>query len=319
MKRITKWGIAVATILLFTLLFAGCYWTPEEDEGGVTLEIRENGIGASQTANDQRVFFGWVVADDLMRGGEAEVDRAFSEVDTAIEDAFLALETTGDPSSFVINVALPAVQLQAGVFTGNSGSNTFGGLRAGREYLVVVEAFSADYETENYIDGVAFTTVSIEAGESKTVSLEIGDNWVAFDQFLADRYGFLTEPAQIAIFGATGGFYVDFLAGSTPDPPFGTLSSGEYDAWYNSAAVLTPAGEEIDKTGNRTSITADPFVVEGVLPDRAWRLMITSYQDRAATAFNFYLSDPFVTPSGETSSLNFASGSGAAFTYYDVC
>jgi hypothetical protein len=181
--------------------------------------------------------------------------------------------------------------------------------------LVVVDA----YNSVDEIGGMAFTTTTIEAGKTKTVNLDLGDKYAAFDQFLAERYGIVTEPGRIAILGAAGGYYVDFLAGSTPDPPFGTLSFPAYDTWYNSATVLNPAGDEIDKTGNRKSITADPFVIEGVLPGRTWRLMITSYSDRTTPAYTFYLSEPFTTNSGEMSSVDFASGFGSAFTAYDIC
>ena len=195
MKRFAKLGIVVPTILLFTLVFAGCYWTPDETEGGITLEIDAGGIGASQVDDYDGVFFGWVVADDLMRGGEAEVEQAFSQVEAAINEAFLEIEATGDLSDFAVDVALPSLQLQASFFNGTSGSNTFRGLTANREYLVVVEAYSNSTDT----DGVGFTTVEIEAGDTKTVSLDIGNNWAAFDDFLYKRYGIPPEGLAVTV------------------------------------------------------------------------------------------------------------------------
>jgi hypothetical protein len=298
MKRFAKSGIVIVTILLFTLLFAGCYWTPEQREGGVTLEIDSRDIGASQAGNYEGFFFGWVVADDLMKGGEAEADRAFSEVEAAIEEAFIEAQSTSDISDFVVDVALPSLQLQASFFTGNSGSNTFRGLQANREYLVVVEAYS--YSTET--DGVGFTTVEIEAGETKTVSLDIGNNWAAFEDFLLNRYGIPPEGVAVNIVPVyTGSFtqvpgslYYDFVdvdAIGTALVMEDYVDSGGGDTYASNSLGLGAALDGttlVDKTGasipspfsgTRSELPPD-YAIEGVLPGMRVQIVVTDNWDR---------------------------------------
>ena len=144
------------------------------------------------------------------------VDSAF---DTAFDDwieAFIFGDATFDPDDYEVNVSSPAIQLQANFFTGDSGSNTFGGLRAGREYLVVVTAGSFAGS------GLGFTTTTIKAGETKSVNLELkAENYARFGGFLLNRYG-IERPATIVI--SADGYnntqlYYDLLVGEAAPPP----------------------------------------------------------------------------------------------------
>lgn len=298
MKGLAKPGFLVSAILVVTLAFTGCYWTPNEEEGAITLEIDAEGIGASQLENYDGFFFGWVVADDLMQGGTAEADRAFSEVDTAIEEAFLEIEMSGDLSDFTIDVALPSIQLQASFFSGSSGTNTFRGLRADREYLVVVEAYN--YSTET--DGVGFTTVEIKAGDTKTVDLDVGNNWKAFYDFLFNQYGIPPDGLEIAVLPVyTDGFtqlpnvlYYDFIdVDSLGNPLFMTDyldSDGTYtyvnssfglETDLNNAPLVDKTGASVpSSSGDRPQLPQEQ-VIEGVLPGMRVQIIVTDNDNRS--------------------------------------
>lgn len=181
MKHAKHRVIAGTAILLVTLLLAGCYWTPAEQEGAITLEIDSSELRASQTQDYDGFFFGYVVADDLLRGDQTAAEEAFAEVNTALDEALT--QNPESPEDFAINIAFPSIQLQANLFRGSSGTNTFAGLRAGREYLVVITAGT------DTTDGIGYAITTVNAGENKTVSLDLGSNYAEFDRFLADRYG----------------------------------------------------------------------------------------------------------------------------------
>lgn len=327
MNRITKSETLVIVVLLFALMLNGCYWTPEGDEGGVTLNIDSGEIGAS-AITDYKFFLGYVIAADLLSGDQAAADQAFEELGVAFEEALS--ETFSDPdlteqdlANFDLKLTFPTIQLQADYFVGTSGSNTFGGLRAGREYLVVAFAFDTSTSSATYVGDVGFAPVTIEGGETKAVTLELGNNWGRFYDLMEQRYGYSVEQAAVEITMPatwTGPLYVDLIDGSTADPalPGGTVF---FDTWYPSITVLNRKGDEIDTTGTRPQIPdgASLFRIEGVRPNRAWRILITTWGNRASTtpSGDMYMSATFTTTEGSEEVLDFSTlGSADDFTQY---
>ncbi len=312
-------GILAA--LLVTLLFGACYWSADNKEGGLILEIDAADLGASQLEEYDGFFFGWVVADDLMRGDQAAADEAFDEVNTALDEALYELETTGNLSDFSVDLAFPSIQLQASFFTGTSGSNTFAGLTAGREYLVVVEAYDVNAQR----DIVGFTTVTVSAGETKTVTLDLSGNWIGFYQLLDDRYklGYLASLGAIQIQKGSTAYYFDLLPGYTSDPELGSLTAFEFDSWYSSIEVLNGLGYRIAKSGNRPEIaaTASVHTIENISPDVSWRILLTEWPDRAAApleTYNFFISPPITIEPRETLIVPFVRGDGDGFSTFDL-
>jgi hypothetical protein len=309
MKLCQKRWMPISVVLLVTLLLGGCYWTPQGAEGAITLEIDSGQIGTSQTEPFDGIFLGYVIADDLMRGDTVAAEGALTEIEQAQTEAFNKFSQTGNAEDLNVNVSFPSIQLQLNVFNGTSGSNTFAGLRAGREYLVVVTAASSDAE------GIGFTTATVEAGENKRVNLDLANNFNAFDQFLADRYGIL-QPGAIEIQDGDG-YYIDLVAGATA-PNFPTdFETQQYENWYSATTLLNPNGEPIEKSGSRTAITGFVFLIEGVTTERSWRLMITTSPDRGTIPETLYVSEEFTVAPGQTKTFDFASGdSPQGFTDY---
>jgi hypothetical protein len=329
MKRVSRSAIIVSVLLLFALLLSGCYWTPDGDEGAITLKIESSSIGTS-AIEDYKFLLGYVIAGDLLSGDRAAADRAFDELGAAFEKAIS--ETFADPNlteqdldEFELSLTFPTIQLQADYFVGTSGTNTFGGLRAGREYFVVILAQDFQITSETYLGDIGFTAVTVEGGETKTVNLELGNNWVAFNNFLDNRYGYLTERAAIEIvmpntypdpsldppfYQGLDPMYVDLLAGDSVDPPNQFLNAGPTQTWYEGLTVLTPSGRSVDKTKDRPIIPAGTavFRIEGVMPNRAWRLLLAEWSSRtqAGTNSDYVVSTPFTTSEGITTVIDFS-------------
>jgi len=323
--QIATWAVI---LVFFTLILSGCFWTPDDaKEGGITLLIDKSQLSASQTFEDFNGFFmAYVIADDLMRGDGTAAQQAFDQVDTAWEDAATSgqlenINSAEDLENFRIEVAFPSVQLQAQFLFGTSGSNSFRGLRAGSDYLVVLQSFSFDPVTYEYFEGVGYTIVGIEAGEDKSVSVSLTDNWSAFYQFLEARYGIEPGPAVISVtlpFDYGGGGYYDLLTGNTPTP-----SNGDYymtpgaSGWYQSAAtIVDSAGDILGPTGTRNPIPSD--VIElAVAPDKSWRIMIVGWADRTSDAGEVvFLSRPVTSQIGTTVYLSVSDTYGLDFTQF---
>lgn len=307
MRRKENVWRAIPAALLVTLLSGACYWTADEEQGGLTLEIDAGKLGASQLEEYGGFFFGWVVADDLMRGDQAAADQAFDEVNSALDEALFELETTGNLSDFSIDLAFPSIQLQANFVTGTSGSNTFAGLTAGREYLVVVEA----YDFADNSDGVGFTTANVTAGETRNVTIDVSNDWAAFYKFLQERYA-LSEgpetsvPATIQVIDAEGWYfgefspvYVELVDGNSDSP----TSFASFDDWYATVDVLNTLGEVIAKTGDRALIPDGQtyYTFEETAIDRSWRVVITTWPGRSDPSNDMlaWVSDSFTTYSGD--------------------
>lgn len=323
MNRISKSGIMISVILLFALLVGGCYWTPEQDEGGVTLNIDGSEIGASAINGFNGFFLGYVIAGDLLSGDAAAADQAFEEVGNAIDQAFSTISSEEDLSDFELYLTFPAVQLQAEYFVEPSGSNTFGGLRAGREYLVVVFAVDFNNSSQTYLGDMGFTAVTIEGGEAKSVNLELGNNWARFYEFMERRYGYAAETGAVEITmpNTYTGLHIDLLTGSSPDPS----SPQFFDTWYLSTdvVVVNRDNDPIQKSGNRPGIPSGlvTYRIEAVAPNRAWRVLVTTWQERSPTTnyTDYYLSTPITTTEGGTTYLDFSQfGSGDDFNQYYV-
>lgn len=308
--KMKRTGTLLALVVMTTITLTGCFWTPDDaGEGGITLVVDSAQIGGSQLSGSQQIggfdgfFIGYVIADDLLRGDQATAEQAFDEVDDALIQATSSIQSVEDIQNFSVEVTFPAIQLQANVFAGETGSNTFRGLRADREYLVVVIASQFDGS-----EGMGYNTTVIKGGENKDVNLSLGDNWASFYQFLESRYGVPLQPATIVIGTPpieSPPLYYDFLSSDTADLP---TTSVLYEEWYSQATVLNRNGDPIGKTGDREAIGTQGVVIEGIAPGKTWRLMIASWPERqyGETSSQIFLSEPTLIGSGETVFVSFS-------------
>lgn len=194
--------LIIAATSVIAVALSGCFWTPDDaDEGGITINLYTGDLGASAVDDYEGIFMAYVVADDLLRGDPNTAQQAIDEVDNAFDEALTGFfigqmeaafggSSSFDFSDFRVDVNFPSIQFQAEFLTGSSGSNSFRGLKADREYLVVVVAAGEDSE------GVGFTTTTVKGGDTRSVDLQIGDNWDTFDTFLAGRYA-LSQPSGV--------------------------------------------------------------------------------------------------------------------------
>jgi len=332
--KIRQTGLILAVITLTALLLTGCFWTPDEKEGGITLNISTGGMGSSAVGDFNGFFLGYVISDDLLRGDQVAAEQAFTEVDSAFETAFDQLskspiETGGsfDPTDYRVNVALPSIQMQAEFFTGTSGSNSFRGLQAGRDYLVVVE--SINFGEKRTTQGIGYGVVNIEAGKTRAVNLNLSfANYAKASQFLANRYGIddTDDTIQLAVtnrllnpFDFPTTLYYDLIdANATPldFEQYIVLNSGQLPGYYayeyaqqtslssalNSVDLRNADGVQVPNatSGTRSQILPGG-IIPGVKPGMRVQLVVTSLQDRAVPAFQpppaIGISEPFTTGS----------------------
>lgn len=318
MKRTVKPSIVTMMILVIALILSGCYWTPEGEEGAITLEIDAGALGASQLQDYNGFFFGYVVADDLLRGDQTAAEEAFTEVEAALDDAFS--QNPESPEDFNIKIAFPSIQLQANLFKGTSGSNTFAGLRAGREYLVVVTAGT------DATDGIGYTVTTVDAGENKTVRLDLGNKYAEFDQFLRQRYGIIQGdqgPVDVAVSLQAVGtlptvpspLYYDIVDVSSVDfsldeyyatylslayvSEFSSLNGPDLSVALSNLPLVNADGSAVpdSASGNRLQLPADN-VITGLKSGMKVRILIVDETNRATTSPQagttaITLTDPF--------------------------
>lgn len=206
-----------ATVLIgLVVSLAGCYWTPPDGDGSLAIQISDPDRALSSVSSSAVAtgpggfgFFLITVAEDsLLRGGTAVVDSLMSQMEQRTTDtvsqartAFLdsAASLDGFVSSYQFGVSFPGVQFQDSFITNNAealGSSSFRGLRAGAEYLVIAEAYLVSGDS-TIADRVAFTTVTIEAGQTQQVGLTLTEDRGAFEAFLRERYGYAKEEVTV--------------------------------------------------------------------------------------------------------------------------
>jgi hypothetical protein len=330
--KIRQTGLILAVITLTALLLTGCFWTPDEKEGGITLNISTGGMSSSAVGDFNGFFLGYVISDDLLRGDQAAAEQAFTEVDSAFETVFDQLskspiETGGsfDPTDYRVNVALPSIQMQAEFFTGTSGSNSFRGLQAGRDYLVVVE--SINFGEKRTTQGIGYAVVNIEAGKTRSVNLNLSfANYAKASQFLANRYGIddtqneiaLTLLPKFPLLQVVPEFlYYDLIDADATPLDFGqyiVLNSGQLPGYYAYEDGQSPLSGALitDRTllnadgspvadpgqGNRPKIP-DDLIIRDVKPGMRVQLVVTSLQERVVPTFPspeaIGISEPFTT------------------------
>lgn len=291
-----------------------------------------------------------------MYGGEEALYEIFSGIDDDFEEEngdFYYLEFATEAEfqayldNFSVEFAFPAAQIQANVIRyeiGAKGSNTFRGLTAGARYFVMVIAEDIVWDPETGYadwtsDAVGFTTTTIRAGETRTVSLDLGDNWDDLFMTLVDRYGWFDyeewyqEPGTIVInlfdgavseyfFGGeigSGQFFFDLLDGDAYvyDGVFWTDTSPEsldFENWYERADVIALNPDGTPATGGLREDLFDYHddglvIISGLKPEKAWRLLITDWQDRSQVegewpgSVNAALSSLFFVEPGGTTAL----------------
>lgn len=194
-SRITRYNtlrkvvlVPVAGVVL-AMLLAGCYWTPGESEGAISLRITPSGDSiSSQELESSGILLAYVMDESILRSSPEEAERFFREVDKdELRRQIEAVEE--DFSSFRFDVSFPPAQFQHAMIdyqTDAGGTNTFSGLNAGANYLVVVQRFGIPDGEE--LD-IGSDVVTVRSGESRTANLELGSDFTKFDEFIKERYG----------------------------------------------------------------------------------------------------------------------------------
>lgn len=342
---------ALLPIVLIAVLM-GCYWTDgSEADAGLTLEIvrdRGDGLSSQEIVDPYGFLFAYVIEESVLLGGTDAIIDLFDRLErefVALDEDLEALDIEDEESfqrfidNYRFDIEFPSAQFQGQFITfqrGASGRNTFRGLNAGVNYLVVVEAFGEDYEEEIEADAIGFSLTTVRAGENRSVTLELGDNYDDYFQFLAERYRFaapdldeelgtiVLDLGDLADFlnifenpsiGA-GEFFFDLIDGELYDefgsPTFGGIGwSGAFDNWYERADLVALEKDGFIANGSVREDLADYYddgfvVIEGLKPDRTWRLLITTWNDRETapgSGGDVALSEPFSIAPGETEEI----------------
>ncbi len=317
MKTQVFWKLFLGAVTIVAVIggITACYWTSDSSDTAISLEIiRERGVTSQafmepepepepepEHGTDGFLYI-YVIDEAVMFAGEEALDELFAGMDDPLYDYFdLTFDTEEEFQAFLntykIDIDFPAAQIQGGVIPfgiGESGSNTFRGLNADSSYLVIAWAEDVIWDPQTggldwTTDAIGYRIVTVRSGQTRTVKLELGDKWNEFYTLLVERYGWAEytydfDPFIVIYFDTplTEPVYFDLLEGTTPDATTGSRSGME--TWYQeSAIVVDSTGSEIDKVGSRQEIPADTWYVaiEGIEPDREWRVLLTSWQDRA--------------------------------------
>ena len=319
-QTINKLSTAAITAFL-ALSLSGCFSALNaEREGSISLLINSatgsSGLSASSSIAVDDFFFGYVVSEDLL-ANQQSAELVFTLMYQQYLDSLAVVSALGannaDLSAFQLaEQPFPSLQLQATFFSGTSGTSEFRGLRAGTDYLVVVRAISSGQRL------IGYTTAGIEAGETSTVSLDVGGNQTAFNEFRQTNYA-VQPPATITLtqFGTAANvpLYVDILDGDTPFPEV------SFSDWYVESIVFNSQGEEIGTTGTRRGVWTPLSSYEiAVLPGRSWKIMVATWDDRSdpiGESDSFFLSTTQTVPNAGNLTLNLASSSGSTYVGSD--
>jgi hypothetical protein len=330
MKRIPikKTGLLLITLALATLLLTGCFWTPDDGgEGGISLNINTGGMSASSTDPSGGFFFAYVIAEDLLRGDQTAANQVYDELGDIQTDIYglfgdEELEVGSidqDLENYRVEISFPSIQVQAQILTGNSGTNTFRGLRADGSYLVaaIATTFRNSAAGFSYDTAIGFDTVTIKSGETQTVNLDVGNNWTTLNTTLNQKYGvrpdttpedvyafplFLTEQQPVG----ESQLYYDFIdatesagnidignytEGSSMTDPGGLFTA------LNSAPLLDKDGRQISNSGQRNDAPTGG-IIENVSPGMRVRLVLITNPDRGQYASFIGISDAFTVGYG---------------------
>lgn len=343
MKTLTGWIRRVSVILcpggsrtvalflvtaMVLVVLSGCYWTSGESEGGLTLQINPpRGFHPLEIEDPYGFLMAYVVEESVLLAGPAAAEQLFDQIELSIEQEFEAFfesyfelfqqdlseeeferEIRKIIDRFRIDLEYPSAQFQGQYFTfrkNATGSNSFRGLNAGSRYLVVVTAFGSDYESEIDAEAIGYTRTTIRSGETRTVKLDLDNNWKAFEDDLFAWYGVEIEeeePATIRIvltenqqsYFSGSPLYYDLLDPDTTsfqaqyyfldEPAWSQLWSD----WYGPAIVWNSIAEPIEKTGNRSPLAPVDgedftFEITGVISDRSWKILVTTWASRGDT------------------------------------
>jgi hypothetical protein len=257
--------LAVAVVATLT----GCYWTDGSGtDAGLTLEIvRERGDGfSSQEIVDPYGFlFAYVIEESVLLGGTDAIIDLFSRLEqefNLLDEELEGLDFEDEAAfqdfidNYRFNIEFPAAQFQGQFITfqrGASGRNTFRGLNAGANYLVVVEAYGEDYEAGVYADAIGFGLTTVRAGENRSVSLELGDNYTEFDDFLLERYRFAAPVLDEEL-------VLDLQYGTF----FDNWNEQQMSVFLSTADLSTAVGNALNET---TTSTVQSGLVKFVIDD----------------------------------------------------
>lgn len=337
--RCLRHGVAALIGSMILMVLSGCYWTPGQAQGAISLRITpaENDL-AAQELDNSGILLVFVMDESVLRSSPEEAERFFSTVETSSSaEIETLLELDHDEfGSSRFELDYPSTQFQ-GIFArfepGGSGARTFSGLTAGAGYLVVVEAHGS-----TGIEQIGYDVVTVNRGESRQVDVELDNNLGDYHAFLADRYGYspvdtvgeelsslvlavvdLEESLNMVTTSTIGSgvFFYDLINGNLyneeDNPTFEGINLGfaeVFDTWYDRNDVValnrdgTPAAN--NTRDDLSDYESDGFIMIDELDSATtWRLLITMWPSRDETPTSSFplsaaLSEAFTIEPGET-------------------
>ncbi|SIQ06472.1 hypothetical protein SAMN05920897_10385 [Alkalispirochaeta americana] len=200
--------LGVAWFFLIFLALGGCYWTPDESRGSISLRIQAPSSGEQVTASDTvgepaYLLLVYVIEEAFIRQDpEGNMEHIFGlwEASFDEEDFEGADSSPGSLGSISLGTSALASQFQGfaellGYESSAGGTILFSNLNPDSSYLVVAEVHSLEelvgegQEDSRY----SFRTTTVRSGENRTVNLDLDKTLNQYLEFLNARYG-LSEP-----------------------------------------------------------------------------------------------------------------------------
>ncbi len=189
----------VFTVLLgLSVIMGACYWQPDGRETNLAIEanvpnlLASGGVGAQQTFSGDGMLYVYVIEESYLLLSPQELDNLFE-----------ALEDAQSLSQEELDARYPAARIRTlpiNFALGTAGSVALTGLKGNATYVVAVFAeacegtYLGDYDCDGtWHEAMDFRRRTLPAGETTRVSLRLDDNFQAFNEFLFDQYGFVSE------------------------------------------------------------------------------------------------------------------------------
>ncbi|WP_157703100.1 hypothetical protein [Alkalispirochaeta alkalica] len=196
--------LGLAWFFLIFLALGGCYWTPDESRGSISLRIQAPSSGGQVTASDTvsepaYLLLVYVIEEAFIRQDpQGKMEHIFSIWEASFNEEDFEGEGSSPGSLGSISLGTPALASQfqgfaelLGYESSEGGTVLFSNLNPDSTYLVVAEIHNIhaflDGE-EDHASWYGYAVSRVRSGENRAVNLSLGHSFDDYLAFLAERY-----------------------------------------------------------------------------------------------------------------------------------
>ncbi|WP_146049546.1 hypothetical protein, partial [Alkalispirochaeta sphaeroplastigenens] len=194
--------LGLAWFFLISLALGGCYWTPSEPRGSISLRIQAPSSGGQVTASGGEdadyLLLVYVIEEAFIRQDpEGKMEHIFSIWEASFTEEDFEGEGSSPGSLGSISLGTPALASQFQGFAELLGSEPAGGtvlfsnLNSDSTYLVVAEI----HDIHAFLDGggddaswYGYDVSRVRSGENRAVNLSLEHSLDQYLDFLEERY-----------------------------------------------------------------------------------------------------------------------------------